>query len=92
MKKKLKKTAKLPTTQSVPINTITDKDNRFVVGMKLVDENRHIVQVILLKPPCVKSVIESLPPETLLAMREFVGRVVDALKERGFQIATQWRA
>lgn len=71
---------------SVSIRTITSKDNRFIVGIKTVSESPVTVQLILLKPPCVKSVLGSLAPEELLAARDFIGRVAGALAEKGVRI------
>lgn len=71
---------------AVSIRTIISNDERFVVGMKVINENPATVQLILLKPPCVKSVLKSLSPEELLAARDFIGRVAGALAEKGVRI------
>ncbi len=68
---------------AISIRTIVSNDKRFVVGMKVIRENPATVQLILLKPPCVKSVLNSLAPEELLAARDFIGRVAGALAEQG---------
>ena len=75
----------LPNEKSI-IRTITDESDRFIVGMRLVDESRNLIQLVLLKPPCIKEVLTRLSPEELLAARDFIGRVALALSQRGFQI------
>lgn len=85
-KKKNSKSKTIKSESSVSIRTITSKDSRFVVGIKTVRESPITVQLILLKPPCVKSVLGSLAPEELLAVRDFIGRVAEALDKRGVRI------
>jgi len=82
----LKKSKTIKSKSSVSIRTITSKDNRFMVGIKTVRENPVTVQLILLKPPSVPSVLNSLAPEELLAVRGFIGRVAAALDKRGVRI------
>ena len=94
-KKKVKSSEVKPSvtrrsTTSMSIRTITDKTNRFMVGIKP-DSRQGVMQIILLKPPCVKSVLDSLPPEEILAMQKFVERVIDALGEQGFRVTPEWR-
>ena len=86
-KKNSSKTIK--SESSVSIRTIVSNDKRFIVGMKVVNENPTTVQLILLKPPCVPSVLNSLSPEELLAARDFIGRVAGALAEKGVRIVRE---
>lgn len=76
----------IKSNSSVSIRTITSKDGRFIVGIKTVSEDPITVQLILLQPPNTISVLDSLSPEELLAVRDFVGSVADNLAEKGVRI------
>jgi len=70
----------------VSIRTITSKDNRFIVGIKTISKTPPTAQLILLTPPGIPSVLNSLAPEELLALRDFVGEVAAALEQQNVKI------